>query len=166
METAPARRGSHFFLFLLLGVVLGVAGTSVVHYWLGPSLFSRFQDGSLIEGQVLDKAPEADRLLLKVETEHGVLLATFTQRQEAIALLVDRGDTITLGVREYQPFLEDPAIARVRRPKPPIESEEPSVESGIEEEPPGTAAEAIEPPTEPSEPETSDEPEAETAPRN
>ncbi len=154
METAPARRGGHFLLVLVLGVVLGVAGTVVARLWVGPALLSPFQKGGLVEGLVLDKALEPDRLLLKIEAEDGVSLATFTQRQEEINLLVDPGDTITLDVREYQPFLEDPAIERVRKPKPPIEPEEPPVETGVEEEPRITEPQGIEPPAEPRETET------------
>ncbi len=131
----PKRGGGHFFLALLLGIALGVAGTILVPQWAGPYLPELFQGGGLVEGQVLDKAPELDRLLLKVTTEHGVLLATFTQRQKEIDLLVDSGDTITLNVRQYKPFLENPAIETVRKPELPIKPKEPPVETEIKEEP-------------------------------
>ena len=154
METAPAKRGGHVLLVLVLGVVLGVAGTILARHWVGPNLLSPFQKSGLVEGVVLDTALEPDRLLLKIESEHGVLLATFTQRQEEIDLLVDPGDTIALDVRDYEPFLADPAIKRVRKPKPPIEPEEPPAEIGIEEEPRITEPQEVEPPAERRETET------------
>jgi len=155
METGPIRRVGLFFFFVLVpGIALGIAGTILASHWAGPDLLSPFRSGGSVEGRVLDKAREGDRLLLKIEAEHGVLLATFTQRQEEIDLLVDPADTITLDVREYQPFLEDPAIERVRKPKSPIEPEEPPVKTGTEEEPRITEPQEIEPAAEPSETET------------
>jgi hypothetical protein len=136
---------------LLFGVALGVAGTILVRHSVGPDLLSRFRSDDAVEGHVLDKALESDRLLLKIETEQGAFLATFTERQAEIDLLVDPGDTITLDVQAYQPFLADPAIARVRKPKLPMESEEPTVETGIEVEPQITEPQAVEPTAVPQE---------------
>ncbi len=117
-----------------MGVALGVAGTVLVSRWAGPTLMSAFQGSEAVEGRVLDKALESDRLLLKIETEDGVLLATFTERQAQIDLLVDPGDTLALDAREYRPFLEDPGLARVRKPKPPHEPEETPVDASVVED--------------------------------
>jgi hypothetical protein len=57
------------------------------------------------------------RLLLKLETSGGVLLATFTERVEEIDLLVEVRDQVTLRVTRYQPFLTDPRLDRVVKPE-------------------------------------------------
>jgi len=134
MEAVPRRAGLFFFV-LVPGVALGIVLTMLALQWVGPDLLSPFHSGSSVEGRVLNKALESDRLLLKIEAEDGVLLATFTERQEEIDLLVDPGDTLTLDVKGYQPFLADPAIERVRRTNPPVEPEEPQAEGGVKEEP-------------------------------
>jgi cell division septation protein DedD len=159
----PKKRGGGFFLALLIGIALGVAGTILVPRWAAPHLPGLFRGGESVGGQVLDKASEPDRLLLKVTTEQGVFLATFTQRQKEIDLLVDPGDTITVNVRRYEPFLENPAIEAVRKPelsstpeKPSVESETPeAIEPPMEkEEPQAGEPEAIEPAMEPGEEKT------------
>jgi hypothetical protein len=147
MEITPTRLAGLFLFVLVAGIALGIVGTILVSRLAGPDLLSPFEAGGPVEGRVLDKAPEPDRLLLKVETEDGVFLATFTERQTEIDLLVDPGDTITLDAREYQPFLEDPAIERVRKPKPPTDTD-------VEEEPQIAEPEATEPTAEPQETET------------
>jgi hypothetical protein len=152
--TEPKRRGGHFFLVLVLGIALGAASTILLVQWAAPYLVESLQGGGLVEGQVLDKAPELDRLLLKITTEHGVFLATFTQKQKEIDLLVEQGDTITLDVPEYEPFLEDPTIKRVRRPELPIEPKHLPPEAEIQEEPLVDEPEETIPPAEPAEGET------------
>ncbi|MBI2369318.1 MAG: hypothetical protein HYV08_03620 [Deltaproteobacteria bacterium] len=61
------------------------------------------------------KQREEDRLLLTVLTPRGAILATFRQKVAEIDLLVDVGDTLTLGLPRYEPFLADPRIERVRK---------------------------------------------------
>ena len=150
METAPTKKTGVFPLFLLvLGVALGAAGATLVSRWADSGLLSPLRSGKGVEGRVLDKALESDRLLLKIESEHGVFLATFTERQAEIDLLVDPGDTVTLDAREYRPFLGDPTLARVRKPKPPLEPEEPVEDAEVEDEPLIDELEEVEPAAEP-----------------
>jgi hypothetical protein len=154
METTPTKKAGVFPLVLLLvGVALGAAGAALVSRWVDPGLLAPFRDGEGVEGRVLEKALESDRLLLKIESEHGVFLATFTARQAEIDLLVEPGDTVTLDAREYRPFLEDPTLDRVRKPEPPLETEdpgeEPGVEAGAEDEPLVDELEEVEPAAEP-----------------
>jgi hypothetical protein len=154
METTPTKKAGVFPLVLLLvGVALGAAGAALVSRWVDPGLLAPFRDGEGVEGRVLEKALESDRLLLKIESEHGVFLATFTARQAEIDLLVEPGDTVTLDAREYRPFLEDPTLDRVIKPKPPLEAEdpgeEPGVEAGAEDEPLVDELEEVEPAAEP-----------------
>lgn len=110
------KRKSRFFPGLLFGLVLGWLGAS-----LAPSSWQAFipdaiRPGGLVDGEVLEKSRENDRLLLKLTTERGMILATFHERQEEIDLLIEKGDTVTIRVERYQPFLEDPPIERVGRP--------------------------------------------------
>jgi hypothetical protein len=132
---------------------LGVAATILFRLAVGPNLSSPLQSGGL-EGRILDKVLESDWLLLEVETEHGFLLATFTQMQKEIDLLVERGDTITLDVRDYRPTLEDPRIGKVRKPKTPIEPEELPARTGVKEEPRIPEPQGVELPAGPIESET------------
>ncbi len=110
---------------LLVGITLFVVGLGL---GLGlPLLPSRYVDQyvpkalqpnvSALEGKVVQKQREDDRLLLTVSTASGALLATFKHRTAEIALLVDRGDMVTLGLRQYEPFVQDPSITAVMKPE-------------------------------------------------
>jgi len=109
---------SHGFPLFLLGLLFGVAGTIIVPRFLGPRLPGALRTGDLMEGRVLAKMVDGERLLLKVQTDEDVYLATFEQRQREIDLLVDRGDLVTLQVRGTDPFPMGPAIRRVRKTDP------------------------------------------------
>jgi hypothetical protein len=91
-----------------------------------------------MESVVLGKSREEGRLLLKLETEGGVLLATFTERVEEIDLLVEKGDRVTLRVAQYQPFLTDPRLDRVVKPE--VESPPPETTTTTTTEPTTTTA--------------------------
>lgn len=100
--------------WLLAGIALGVAATLLVPRYVAPYLPAPFRPGELrVQGPVLAEQREEDRLLLTVETEQGAMLATFRRQVAEIALLVDEGDTVTLGLREYAPFVEDPRLVGV-----------------------------------------------------
>ena len=106
--------GHHRWPWLLAGIALGVAATLLVPRYLTPYLPAPFRPGELrVQGPVLAEQQEEDRLLLTVETEQGAMLATFRRQVAEIALLVDEGDTVTLGLREYAPFVEDPKLVGV-----------------------------------------------------
>ncbi len=103
---------------LLVGMALGVAGTillpPVAETYL-PDLLGR---PSLVEGQVIKKQREPNRVLLKVQTEQGPVLATFTRKVAEIDLLVEPGDVILLALPRHRTFVDDPALERVKRPAP------------------------------------------------
>lgn len=104
---------------LLVGIALGVAGTIAAPRTLGPYLPAALQGKTeLVAGKVLRKLPEGDRLLVTVLTPHGAILATFTRRATEINLLVSEGDTLTLALARYEPFLTDPVIRGVRKLEP------------------------------------------------
>lgn len=106
--------------WLLAGVALGVAATLLVPRFVAPHLPAPFRAGELrVQGPVLAEQQGEDRLLLTVGTEQGAMLATFRQQVTEIALLVDVGDTVTLGVREYRPFVEDPTLVGVWKGRAP-----------------------------------------------
>src|SRR5437879_7516742 len=101
---------------LAIGIVLGVGAMTK-----GPALVASYLPKSIsgqserIEGEVLRKQREANRLLLKVATAQGSMLVTFTQKVAELDLLLEAGDTVTLVTTGYAPFVEDPTIERVKR---------------------------------------------------
>jgi hypothetical protein len=103
---------------LLVGAGLGVAGTVYVPPVVDPYLPKELKiRARLVEGQVTNKQREPNRVLVKLQTDQGVVLATFTKRVAEIDLLIEQGDTIALALRSDEPFVDDPQIERVKRRK-------------------------------------------------
>ncbi len=102
---------------LLTGFILGVGAAT-----MGPALVAPYLPKSIsgqserIEGEVLRKQREANRLLLKVATAPGPMLVTFTQKVAELDLLLEPGDTVTLTTTAYATFVDDPTLERVKRP--------------------------------------------------
>lgn len=98
-----------------IGLALGIAGTALLPLWLGPYLPEAWRPTqTLIVGEVVQKVEREVQVRLVVETEWGALLATFTdEAAEKVRLLVDEGDEVAFVLATYQPFLENPEIARV-----------------------------------------------------
>jgi hypothetical protein len=102
---------------LMAGIILGIGATT-----MGPPLVAPYLprsvngSGERIQGEVLRKQREANRLLLKIGTAQGPMLVTFTQKVAELDLLLEPGDTVTLGTTGYATFVEDPALDRVQRP--------------------------------------------------
>jgi hypothetical protein len=116
MPQEPRRR-SRFFPGFILGLLAGaIAAVAAPSWWQALVPDALFPGGST-ESVVLGKSREEGRVLLKLETGGGVLLATFTERIEEIDLLVEKGDRVTLRVAQYQPFLTDPRLDRVVKPE-------------------------------------------------
>ncbi len=112
--TAPKTRSG--LLLFLLGLLLGVAGALLAPRYLGDYLPGGLRgQNETIEGPVLGKRLEENRLLLTVQGQQGAVLATFRTQVAEIDLLVGVGDTVTLGVSRYQPFVEDPSFRGVRK---------------------------------------------------
>ena len=123
MPSEP-RRKSRFFLGFVLGLLAGAIAVAVTPSWwqsLVPDAL--FPSGSM-ESVVLGKSREEGRLLLKLETSDGVLLATFTERVDEIDLLVEVFDRVTLRVTRYEPFLADPRLDRVVKSEYPTPTPE------------------------------------------
>jgi hypothetical protein len=113
-------RASQVVLILLIGIALGIAGTIYAPQLAGPYLPEGFlvKKPETVEGEVVRKQREGDRLLLTVQTSQGTVLATFKKKVGEIDLLVQQGDTLTLALTRYEPFVDDPAIDRVRKQEP------------------------------------------------
>lgn len=118
MPSEPKRR-SRFFLGFFFGLLAGAIASAVAPSWWQSLVPDALFPGGAMESVVLGKSREEGRLLLKLETSGGVLLATFTGRVEEIDLLVEVGDRVTLRVSRYQPFLTDPKLDRVVKPEAP-----------------------------------------------
>jgi hypothetical protein len=104
-------------LTLLTGVILGIGAAT-----MGPALVTRYLpksisgQGERLQGEVLRKQREPNRLLLKVGTARGPMLVTFTQKVAELDLLLEAGDTVTLITTGHATFVEDPTLDRVQRP--------------------------------------------------
>lgn len=109
---------------LLLGIVLGLAAAVVMpQFW--NRLLPQGWKGEPVEGVVESKRWEDDHLLLTLLTVDGAVLATFRSKVAEIDLLVAPGDTVSLELGRYRPFVEDPEIVRVVKAPPEREDEEP-----------------------------------------
>ncbi len=116
-----------FFIFLIsliIGIIIGISVTIIEPDFIKP-YFSVFSIGKLdsIEGKVIMKILEQDKLLLTVHTPQGATLATFNKKVSEIDLLVEKGDSVTLSLRKYKPFIKNPIIKSVKKGEQ-IEKEE------------------------------------------
>jgi hypothetical protein len=116
---------------LLVGVVLGVAAAA-----RGPALLAGYLPHSMngptqrIEGEVVRKQREGNRLLVKVATSQGPMLVTFTQKVADLDVLLDPGDVVTLVTAGYATFVDDPTLEGVKRLQSPKSSPAPPAGSG------------------------------------
>ncbi|WP_447962150.1 hypothetical protein [Nitrospira sp. Ecomares 2.1] len=97
-----------------LGLGLGLSGPLLASRYLDP-YFPTFLNESLhpLEGSVIHKQREQNRLLVTITTQNGTVLATFQQQVQEIDLLIKERDLVTLDVRQYEPFVNDPPLLRV-----------------------------------------------------
>ena len=102
---------------LLVGMVVGFGAAT-----RGPALIAPYLPkagggaGERIEGQVVRKQRDGNRLLVKITTAQGPMLVTFTQKVADLDVLLDTGDTVTLVTAGYATFVDDPALERVKEP--------------------------------------------------
>jgi hypothetical protein len=100
-----------------IGIVLGVGAMTK-----GPALVAPYLPKSIIgqseriDGEVVRKQREGNRLLVKVATAQGPMLVTFTQKVAELDLLLEPGDRVELIASGYATFVEDPILERVKRP--------------------------------------------------
>src|SRR5438093_13023656 len=101
-------------IILLVGIALGVVGTIFGPDVAGPYLPEAFRGKKAenIDGEVVRKLREGDRLLLTVHTSNGSVLATFKKQVAVIDLLVQPGDSVTLGLSRTESFVGGTAFER------------------------------------------------------
>ena len=128
-------KGTLILLVFLLGIAIGVGGAMIAPDMAGPYLpylppaFS-VKKMETVEGEVVRKVREGDHLLLTVQTSQGTVLATFRKKVAEIDLLVQQGDALTLNLSRYEPFVNDPAIERVRKQDVALRPKENALPSG------------------------------------
>ena len=131
-------------LMLVLGLVIGLAAAVLMpRFW--QRLVPAGWQSDPTDGVVQEKRWEDDRLLLTLVTADGAVLATFGRQVPEIDLLVEAGDTVSLALDGYRPFVEDPEIVRVVKAPPEVEAPAPEPAPAPEREPPlGDPVEALE----------------------
>ena len=104
----------------VIGIVVGFGAANQGPALIGP-YFPKAGSGAgeHIEGQVVRKQREGNRLLVKITTAQGPMLVTFTHKVADLDVLLDPGDTVTLMIRGYATFVEDPIFERIQTPRPP-----------------------------------------------
>ncbi len=102
-----------FLVGVLVGVGLANRGRALIAPYL-PKASSG--PGEHLEGQVIRKQRNGNRLLVKISTAQGPMLVTFTQKVADLEVLLDAGDTGTLVTPSYATFVEDPILERVKEP--------------------------------------------------
>lgn len=102
--------------FLLIGIIVGGLAVHFAPEVLSPYLPDAVQKpGDGISGPVVAKRLEGDRLLVTVAAQQGAILVTFRKKLSEIDLLVEEGDTVALGVKQYRPFMQDPELRAVQK---------------------------------------------------
>ncbi len=105
-------------IIFLVGLGIGLAAPSMAPKYLDPYFPNALQTAhGPVQGTVVRKQHEENRLLLTISAVDGALLATFKKQVTEISLLVEEGDTLSLDVKTYAPFVTDPPILRVKKPQ-------------------------------------------------
>lgn len=113
-----------FLVTLIIGIAFGVGITLYAPEIVGKYLPTDV-GGSLknVKGEVVAKEIKDKELLLTINTSNGAMLSTFRKNIDKIDLLVSKGDTIEIKISGYRPFIEDPIIARVKKPSSNLNTE-------------------------------------------
>ena len=101
---------------LLIGIALGFGAATRGPAFVAPYLPKAVNGASArIVGQVVRKQRDGNRLLVKVDTAQGPMLAIFTQKVADLDVLLDPGDTVTLVTSGgYETFVNDPTLESVK----------------------------------------------------
>jgi len=126
-----------FVVGVVVGLLIAFLGPRVLRPYLPAQ-----PEADEVRGVVRDKGRQGEDLLLTIPTPNGTMLATFTENVQGIDLLVQVGDSITLGLDAYTPFSTDPPITRVGTALRPL----PVDTSAAAEVPPPTQSRPAEPP--------------------
>ncbi len=108
--------GGRRWLWFLIGLGVGVGCTLVAPRYLAPYLPDSLRGSrEILIGPVLAMERTDGRVLLTIAAEPGAFIASFTERVDEIALLVDPGDIVTIAVPDYEPFVENPDLEGVKK---------------------------------------------------
>ena len=102
-----------FLVGAAVGVGLANRGPALIAPYLPKAVSG---PGEHIEGQVIRKQRDGNRLLVKITTAQGPMLVTFTQKVADLDVLLDAGDTMTLVTPRYATFVDGPLLERVKGP--------------------------------------------------
>jgi hypothetical protein len=112
-----------FLIGALVGAGVATKGSSLIAPYLPKAVSA---PGEHIDGQIVRKQRDGNRLLVKVSTAQGPMLATFTEKVADLDVLLDSGDTVSLLIRHFGTFVEDPVLERVKEPSRAQSSSQPS----------------------------------------
>ncbi len=104
---------------LLSGLILGFLSAVIIDRMVPDLLAPYTQDlvpldqMESVKGTVEKKQREANRLLLTLATPKGVLLATFSRKIDDLDLLIAEGYAVTIKLKQYSPFVDNPKVERV-----------------------------------------------------
>ncbi|HMS83740.1 MAG TPA: hypothetical protein PKD12_08820 [Nitrospira sp.] len=117
---------------LIGGLLLGFCSAVLVDR-MAPELLAPYTQDLIptdqmesVKGTVEKKQREANRLLLTLATPKGVLLATFSKKIDDLDLLIAEGYAVTIKLKSYSPFVENPKVERVDASTAQPKSEPPS----------------------------------------
>ena len=121
---------SQCMLTFLLGMVVGgLAGL------IAPVLWSAFLlpapsrvEETLVTGVVTDKQESSNRVLLRIESDSGLVVASFADRRMLVDILVD-SDTVTLSMPVFARIVEEAHLTRVMNADSPTVAERDTTES-------------------------------------
>ena len=89
---------------LAVGFVLGVGAAMRGPEFIAPYIpKSVGGSGEHLDGQVVRKQRDGNRLLVKVTTTQGPMLVSFTQKAADLDVLLDPGDTVTFITKVMRP---------------------------------------------------------------
>lgn len=109
-------KGWLILFVLIVGIALGAGGALFGPDFVEPYLPQAFRGKPVtVEGSVVEKQRKGPELLLTINTPQGALLATMSKRVPEVELLVNKGDSVELVLKKYEPFIKDPKIKRVRK---------------------------------------------------
>ncbi|MDT3777552.1 hypothetical protein PJI16_08265 [Nitrospira sp. MA-1] len=105
-----------YMAVFVLGIGLGLGAPVLVSRYAQPYLPQFLQETvHPLTGTVTHKERQQDRLLMTVTTKNGTILATFQKQVPEIDLLVEEQDSVTLDVKQYEPFVTDPPVIKVNK---------------------------------------------------
>jgi hypothetical protein len=123
-------KGWLILFVLVVGIAIGVSAVLLGPDFIGPYLPQALRGEAVtVEGSVVEKQRKDSELLLTINTPQGALLATVRKKVTEVQLLVDKGDTVELVLRKYEPFIMDPKIKRVRKGEARPATEKPEGEA-------------------------------------